>query len=117
MSDKSNFEYLYGMVRDLRATSSTLDKQRIIEDYCFADEKSSEERKEAAEFTKNILLYTYHPFWQYNVTSDNLKKKSTLRGRDFGSIYFLLNALMNRNVTGHDAIGAVNTFIDKYSEY
>ena len=117
MSDKSNFEYLYGMVRDLRATSSTLDKQRIIEDYCFADEKSSEERKEAAEFTKNILLYTYHPLWQYNVTSDNLKKKSTLRGRDFGSIYFLLNALMNRNVTGHDAIGAVNTFIDEYSEY
>lgn len=117
MSDKSNFEYLYGMVRDLRATSSTLDKQHIIEDYCFTDEKSSEERKEAAEFTKNILLYTYHPFWQYNVTSDNLKKKSTLRGRDFGSIYFLLNALMNRNVTGHDAIGAVNTFIDEYSEY
>lgn len=117
MSDKSNFEYLYGMVRDLRATSSTLDKQHIIEDYCFSDEKSSEERKEAVEFTKNILLCTYHPFWQYNVTSDNLKKKSTLRGRDFGSIYFLLSALMNRDVTGHDAIGAVNTFVDKYPEY
>ena len=105
-----DFDYVWGMVRDLRATSSTLDKQSIIKDYCNHD-------SEAAEFVKNILLYTYHPFWQYNVTSDNLKKKSHLRGRDFGSIYFLLNALMNRDVTGHDAIGAVNTFIDKYPEY
>ena len=105
-----DFDYVWGMVRDLRATSSTIDKQNIIEDYCNHD-------SDAARFAKNILLYTYHPFWQYNVTSDNLKKKSHLRGRDFGSIYFLLNALMNRDVTGHDAIGAVNTFVDKYPEY
>jgi DNA ligase-1 len=51
------------------------------------------------------------------VTSDNLKKKSKLRGKDFGQIYFLLNALKDRQVTGHDAIGAVNTFIDKFPEY
>lgn len=112
-----DFEYVWGMVRDLRATSSTIDKQGIIEDYCFTDNKSSHERKEAAEFTKNILLYTYHPLWQYNVTSDNLKKKSHLRGKDFGDIFFLLNALKDRQVTGHDAIGAVNTFIDKFPEY
>ena len=105
-----DFHYVWGMVRDLRSTSSTLDKQSIIKDYCNHD-------SEAAEFAKNILLYAYHPFWQYNVTSDNLKKKSHLRGRDFGSIYFLLNALMNRDVTGHDAIGAVNTFVDQYPEY
>ena len=71
-----DFDYVWGMVRDLRSTSSTLDKQSIIEDYCNHD-------SETAEFAKNILLYTYHPFWQYNVTSDNLKKKSNLRGRDF----------------------------------
>ena len=105
-----DFHYVWGMVRDLRSTSSTLDKQSIIKDYCNHD-------SEAAEFAKNILLYAYHPFWQYNVTSDNLKKKSHLRGRDFGSIYFLLNALINRDVTGHDAIGAVNTFVDQYPEY
>lgn len=104
-----HFDYVWGMVRDLRATSSTLDKQTIIEDYCNHESK-------AAEFAKNILLYTYHPLWQYHVTSDNLKKKSHLKGRDFGSIYFLLNALKDRQVTGHDAIGAVNTFIDKYPD-
>jgi DNA ligase-1 len=105
-----DFDYVWGMVRDLRATSSTIDKQGIIEDYC-------NHNSEAANFTKNILLYTYHPLWQYNVTSDNLKKKSHLRGRDFGSIYFLLNALKDRQITGHDAVGAVNTFIDNYPEY
>ena len=29
-----DFNYVWGMVRDLRATSSTIDKQGIIEDYC-----------------------------------------------------------------------------------
>ena len=110
MKNEHHFDYVWGMVRDLRATSSTIDKQGIIEDYC-------NHKSDAANFTKSILLYTYHPLWQYNVTSDNLKKKSHLRGRDFGHIYFLLNALMNRQVTGHDAIGAVNTFVDKFPDY
>ena len=114
---QSNFEYVWGMVRDLRATSSTIDKQSIIEDYCFVDEKCSGVRQEVAEFAQNILLYTYHPLWQYNVTSDNLKKKSHLRGKDFGDIFFLLNALKDRQITGHDAIGAVNTFVEKFPEY
>jgi DNA ligase 1 len=110
MKNEHHFDYVWGMVRDLRATSSTIDKQGIIEDYC-------NHKSDAANFAKGILLYTYHPLWQYNVTSDNLKKKSHLRGRDFGHIYFLLNALMNRQVTGHDAIGAVNTFVDKFPDY
>ena len=105
-----DFDYVWGMVRDLRATSSTIDKQGIIEDYC-------NHNSAAASFARNILLYTYHPLWQYNVTSDNLKKKSHLRGKDFGDIFFLLNALKDRQITGHDAIGAVNSFIDQYPEY
>ena len=110
MKNEHHFDYVWGMVRDLRATSSTIDKQNIIEDYC-------NHKSDAANFAKSILLYTYHPLWQYNVTSDNLKKKSRLRGRDFGHIYFLLNALKDRQVTGHDAIGAVNTFIDNHPDY
>ena len=105
-----DFDYVWGMVRDLRATSSTIDKQSIIEDYCNHD-------SEAAEFTKNILLYTYHPMWQYNVTSDNIKKKKSLCGERYDTIFDLLNALKNRDITGHDAIGAVNTFVDSYPDY
>lgn len=115
--DTKRFEYVWNMVLDLRATSSTIDKQNIIEDYCIVDDQSSEERKLAAEFTKNILLYTYHPLWQYNVTSDNIKKKKSLCGERYDTIFDLLNALKNRDITGHDAIGAVNTFIDSYPDY
>ena len=63
-----SFEHLGGFVRELRATSSTIDKVNIIEDYTSSNEEGS-------NFIKKILLYTYHPTWQYFVTSDNLKKK------------------------------------------
>jgi len=105
-----DFDYVWGMVRDLRATSSTIDKQGIIEDYCNINNIG-------ASFTKKILLYTYHPLWQYNITSDNLKKKNQLRGQKYHDIFDLLDDLKSRSITGHDAIGAVNSFIDHHPEY
>jgi DNA ligase-1 len=107
-----DFDYVMGMVRDLRATSSTKDKEFIILDYCGHNSA-------AASFTKNILLYTYHPLWQYNVTSDNLKKKNHLvaRKNEYKNFFDLLDALKSRKITGHDAIAAVNSFIEHYSEY
>lgn len=104
-----DFNYVWGMVRDLRATSSTIDKQGIIEDYC-------NHNSEAANFAKKILLYTYHPLWQYNVTSDNLKKKNSLRGKQHKNFFDLLDDLKNRVITGHDAIGAIHTFIDSHAD-
>ena len=107
-----DFDYVWGMVRDLRATSSTLDKQTIIEDYC-------NHNSAAATFTKQILKYTYHPLWQYNVTSDNLKKKSHLvaRKNEYKNFFSLLDSLKSREITGHDAIAAVNSFIEHHSDY
>jgi len=105
-----DFDYVWGMVRDLRATSSTIDKQTIIEDYC-------NHNSAAATFTKQILKYTYHPLWQYNVTSDNLKKKSKLRGKQYKNFFALLDDLKSRKITGHDAIGAVHTFIDAHPDH
>jgi DNA ligase-1 len=100
-----DFDYVWNMVTDLQDTSSTIDKQSIIEDYC-------NHNSAAANFAKKILLYTYHPLWQYNVTSDNLQKKSHLRGKEYKNLFDLLDDLKNRKITGHDAIGAVNTFIE-----
>ncbi|NBQ17477.1 hypothetical protein EBU24_04110 [bacterium] len=105
-----DFDYVWGMVRDLRATSSTIDKQGIIEDYC-------NHNSAAATFAKQILKYTYHPLWQYNVTSDNLKKKNSLRGKQYKNFFALLDDLKSRKITGHDAIGAINTFVDGHQEY
>ena len=103
-----DFNYVWDMDSDLRATSSTIDKQNIIEDYCC-------DNSPEANFAKKILLYTYHPLWQYNVTSDNLKKKNSLRGKSYKYFFDLLDDLKSRKITGHDAIGAVHSFIDQYS--
>lgn len=107
-----DFNYVMGMVRDLRATSSTKDKEGIIVDYCCHNTAS-------ANFAKNILLYTYHPIWQYNVTSDNLKKKNYLvaRKNEYNNFFDLLDDLKNRKITGHDAIASVNSFVEHYSDY
>jgi len=107
-----SFDHLGSFVRELRATSSTIDKAEIIEDYTSSNEAG-------ASFIKKILLYTYHPAWQYNVTSDNLKKKSHLvaRKNEHKNIFDLLDALKNRKITGHDAISAVNSFIEHNSNY
>jgi DNA ligase 1 len=105
------FEYVQHMVDDLRSTSSTKDKQDILFNNCGGYSSP------AAIFTKKILLYTYHPLWQYNVTSDNLKKKNYLRGKEYKNFFSLLDDLKSRKITGHDAIGAVNTFVDSYPEY
>lgn len=105
-----DFKHLAKMVHDLRTTSRTKDKELIITDYTYG---SGDEY----EFVMNVLLYTYHPLWQYHVTSDNLKKKNKLRGIRYDNLFDLLNDLKDRQITGHDAIGVVNTFIDSYPEH
>lgn len=106
-----SFDHLGSFVRELRATSSTIDKTEIIEDYTSSNEAG-------ANFIKKILLYTYHPAWQYNVTSDNLKKKKHLKSKNsYKNIFDLLNDLKGRVITGHDAITAVNSFTDSYPEH
>jgi DNA ligase-1 len=106
-----DFDYVQNMVTALRNTSSTKDKEDIIKINCGIFNNPS------AIFAKKILLYTYHPLWQYNVTSDNLKKKNQLRGQKYHDVFDLLDDLKSRSITGHDAIGAVNSFIDHHLEY
>lgn len=108
-----DFDYVQNMVNALRATSSTKDKEDIIKINCSIFGNPS------ANFAKQILLYTYHPLWQYNVTSDNLKKKKNLvaRKNEYKNFFDLLDDLKNRVITGHDAIAAVNSFIEHHSDY
>jgi DNA ligase-1 len=108
-----DFDYVWKMVTDLRNTSSTKEKEDIIKINCGIFNNSS------ANFAKKILLYTYHPLWQYHVTSDNLKKKSHLvaRKNEYKNFFDLLDALKSRKITGHDAISAVNSFVEHYADY
>lgn len=105
---KKELNLFSDFVNELRATSSTLDKVSIIKNYTSGLRSC---------FISKMLLYTYHPTWQYYVTSDNLKKYNSLRGSSYSDIFDLLDNLKNRNITGHDAIGAVNSFVENYSEF
>lgn len=110
--DMKQWETLRKFVDDLRSNSSMNDKVDIIKRYTSSSNQES-------VFIKNILLYTYHPLWQYNITSDNLKKKKYLveENSKYVNIFNLLDDLKNRIITGHNAIMSVNGFVNYHPEY
>jgi len=83
-------------IEKMRATSSSTDKVQII--------------KDASPFVHKALEYTYNPFKQFYVTSKTCIKNSHLKERHSLDLFEVLDKLMNREVTGHDAIKLVNGF-------
>jgi len=86
-------------INRMRATSSSTDKVEII--------------KEASPFIHKALEYTYNPFKQFYVTSKTCIKNSHLKERHSLDLFEVLDKLMNREVTGHDAIKLVNGLEDE----
>ena len=80
----------------MRATSSSTEKVQII--------------KNSNEFIHKVLEYTYNPFKQYYVTSKTCRKNITLVKQHNLDLFEVLDKLMNREVTGHDAIKLVNGY-------
>ena len=75
--------------------------------------------KDDAELIR-ILRYVYSPFKQYYVTSKNCKKRSDLVAtlNNYGdNIFGLLDDLNERIITGHDALGAVNVFVNEHRQH
>ena len=102
----TNLKIAQRMVEELNTTNSSNDKKTILGKYSAC---------------RDILKYTYHPLWKYNVTSDNCKKLSHIIGSDtdlfYSDIESLLDSLRDRKHTGHDAIKEVNTFVDENKEH
>jgi DNA ligase-1 len=94
------------LVDELKATSSSLEKKEILKKYLVNDED-----------LKNIVYYTYNPFYQFYITSDVCEKNIHLSGKQFECIFELLDSLRLRKLTGHDAVGAVNAYIKNNEEY
>ena len=92
---------LQNFIDNMRATSSSTDKVQII--------------KDAGPFIHKVLEYTYNPFKQYYVTSKTCIKNSQLINEDIAhlglELFNVLDQLNTRNVTGHDAITLVNSFV------
>ena len=86
-------------IEKMRATSSSTDKVQII--------------KKASPFIHKALEYTYNPFKQFYVTSKTCIKNSHLKERHSLDLFEVLDKLMNREVTGHDAIKLVNGLEDE----
>lgn len=100
-------ERLQQFVNRSNATNSNSDKLQVIKDF-----------SNDAEVMK-ALRYTYTPFKQYYVTSKNCKKRSDLclPTPSYDNFFSLLDALDNRDVTGHQAISEVNAFIKANGQY
>ena len=99
-----DFNQVAAFIEEMKATSSTNDKKEILKKY---DSPS----------LRRLFEYTYSPFKQYYVTSDNLKKRAELTADTHTDLFSLLDDLNERRVTGHSAIQAVNGFIEKNKEF
>jgi DNA ligase-1 len=101
-------QHLRRLVAELKTTNSSNDKLKILKKF---------------PECKNILRWTYDPFKQYYVTSDNLKKnphiQTEYKGKylTFTSIYDLLEALDSRKITGHEALASIWHFINSNLAY
>lgn len=94
------------LVEELKDTSSSLEKKEILKRHLVGNED-----------LKKLVFYTYNPLYQFYVTSDVCEKNKHLTGTYFNCIFELLDTLRTRKLTGHDAVGAVNVFVEKYIDY
>lgn len=95
------------MIDELQKTSKTNEKKDLILFYCHKYETN-----------KKLLRAALTDIVRYNVTSDNCKKNPELKCSVVTDDFFeLLDKLSNREITGHDAIRAVNTFVNNNKEY
>ena len=91
-------EELQQFVDDMQATSSSLDKVEIL--------------FKQSRFIAKVLEYTYNPYKQYNVTSKTIKKNPDIHKLGYVDLFYLLDALNKRTITGHDAIAYINAFTE-----
>lgn len=82
-----------------------------------ASSSSNDKKAVLKKWSKNpsivgVLRYTYDNYKQYGLTSKQLKKMSHLHSQEcYDNIFSVLDALANKDYTGHDAIAMVNGYI------
>ena len=102
-----DFKELRKFVDKMNLSNSTNHKAEVLTAYKYHD------------FVKKILFYTYHPYWNFGVTSANLKKREDLIApcEVYSDLFLMLDDFNERNMTGHAAIEAMNRFIKDYEEW
>lgn len=104
---RNDLSRLASFVEAMNSSNSTNHKVEVLSSYSNDD------------FIRKVLLYTYHPYKQYGITSKNLKKnfEKVAPFEIYSDFFALLDDLNDRNLTGHAAIEAVNFFIQQYLEF
>jgi len=108
MQHLTHFQELKAFVEEMNLSNSTNHKVDTLTKY------------QGHQFIKMVLYYTYHPYFNFSVTSTNLKKRQDLIAPEdiaYNNLFSLLDDLNERNITGHSAIQQVNRFIENYREY
>lgn len=107
MNTTQDFQRLRQFIEAMNESNSTNHKVAILKEWI------------EDPFIAKVLLYTYHPYKQYGVTSANLKKRQDLHSdvEVYDNLFYLLEDLDERNITGHRALEATNNFIRKHSEF
>ena len=93
---------LQNFIDKMRSTSSSTDKVQII--------------KESSKYIHKVLEFTYNPFKQYYVTSKTIKKNPNISNTGYFDLFYLLDALNKRTITGHTAIAHINAFTEGLSD-
>lgn len=103
----NDFESLHEFVTEMNSSNSTNHKVDVLTKY------------KDHQFIRKVLHYTYTPYKQYGVSSENLKKRSDLVAPSnlYPNIFQLLDDLHERKITGHHAIEATNAFIHEWNDY
>jgi len=99
-----NLDRLQGFIEEMESTSSNKEKLAILKKY--SDDY----------FIVKVLKYTYNWYKKYGVHVRVLKKHSDLKKDGYIDLFYLLDALDHRTITGHTAIAHVNGFISYLPE-
>lgn len=107
MRHTEDFRELRKFVNEMNSSNSTNHKVDVLTKYQYHP------------FIKKILFYTYHPYWNFGVTSANLKKRADLVASTevYDDLFLMLDDFNERHMTGHSAIEAMNRFIKDYEAW
>ena len=106
MNENIDLKRIQEFVDKLKATNSTNDKIDIIKEY------------NDDYIIKQVLKYTYSPFKQFHLTSATVKKNKKLEPREgYNDLFYLLDALTKRTITGHEAIQSVKGYTQHMEEW
>ena len=72
---------------------------------------------EKNEEVQTILQYTYDPYRKFGVSSKVCLKHQDKSNLVTDDLVELLDMLVNRDLTGYDAISAVNGFMNHWSDF